>query len=55
MQRLNTMVSSLVLRRTKQELGPEMLKLTQRLVETHYIQLCEEEDEVYKELFKDAQ
>lgn len=55
MQRLNTMVSSLVLRRTKQELGPEKLELTQRVVCTHYIQLAEKEDEVYKELFKDAQ
>ncbi len=55
MQRLNTMVSSLVLRRTKQELGPEMLMLTQRLAHTHYIELSEKEDEVYKALFKDAQ
>ena len=45
MQELNTMVSGLVLHRTKGELGPqlgpELLKLTKQVVETHHIQLSQ--------------
>ena len=51
MQRLNTIVSGLVLRRTKEELGPELLKLTKRVVETHQIQLRPAEQQVYDALF----
>ena len=51
MQRLNTIVSGLVLRRTKEELGPELLKLTKRVVETHRIQLKPSEQQVYDTLF----
>ena len=56
MQRLNTMVSSLVLRRTKEEMGKELaqLKLTNKMVETHRIKLAEEENRVYQVLFREA-
>ena len=53
MRRLNTMVSALVLRRTKEEIG-DRLHLTKRLVETHNICLRPEEDDVYKVLFQEA-
>ena len=54
MQRLNTMVSSLVLRRTKDEVGSEVLKLTKRQVVTHTITLNPEEERVYQVLFREA-
>ena len=49
MQRLNTMVSSLVLRRTKEEMT--VLKLTRRIVEVHSLQLPQEQQEVYDVIF----
>ena len=55
MQRLNTMVSSLVLRRTKEDTSiSKMLQLTKREEETHLIELSPEEQEVYKVLFTEA-
>lgn len=54
MQRLNTIVSGLVLRRTKEEMGPELLKLTKRVVETHQVQLKPAEQQVYDALFFEA-
>ena len=54
MQRLNTIVSGLVLRRTKGEMGPELLKLTKRVVETHQVQLKPAEQQVYDALFFEA-
>ena len=54
MQRLNTIVSGLVLRRTKEEMGPELLKLTKRMVETHKVQLKPAEQQVYDSLFFEA-
>ena len=54
MQRLNTIVSGLVLRRTKEEMGPELLKLTKRMVETHRVQLKPAEQQVYDALFFEA-
>ena len=52
MQRLNTVVSSLVLRRTKQEV--ESLKLPQRLVEYHRLRFSQEEQIIYDVLFAAA-
>ena len=54
MQRLNTIVSGLVLRRTKDEMAPELLKLTKRVVETHQVQLKPAEQQVYDALFFEA-
>ena len=51
MQELNMVVSGLVLRQTKGELGPELLKFTKRLVETHHIQLKPSEQQVHDVLF----
>ena len=55
MQELNTMVSGLVLHRTKGELGPqlepELLKLTKQVVETYHIQLKPSEQQVHDVLF----
>ena len=51
MRELNMVVSGLVLRQTKGELGPELLKFTKRLVETHYIQLKPSEQQVHDVLF----
>lgn len=53
MRRLDTVVSALVLRRTKEEIG-DALQLTEKRVETHNIRLCPEEDKVYKVLFQEA-
>lgn len=54
MQRLNTIVSGLLLRRTKEEMAPELLKLTKRVVETHQVQLKPAEQQVYDALFFEA-
>ena len=54
MQRLNTMVSSLVLRRTKAEMSGELLKLTKRQVETHSLHLSQQEQEIYNALFTET-
>ena len=51
MQELNMVFSGLVLRQTKGELGPELLKFTKRLVETHHIQLKPSEQQVHDVLF----
>ena len=56
MRRLNTMVSSLMLRRTKEEMEEkQQLKLTKRDVVTHMIKLRPMEREIYQVLFKEAQ
>ena len=52
MQRLNTVVSTLVLRRTKQEV--ESLKLPQRMVEYHQLSFSPEEQVIYNVLFAAA-
>ena len=54
MQRLNTMVSSLVLRRTKEELSGGILKLTKKIETRHTIKLRPEEMIVYKYLYSEA-
>ena len=55
MQRLNTMVSTMVLRRTKEEMTErKQLDLTERKVETHMIQLRKEERDIYHVLFTEA-
>lgn len=55
MQRLNMMVSTMVLRRTKEEMKErKQLQLTGRKVETHMIQLRPEERDVYQVLFAEA-
>ena len=54
MQRLNTMVSSLVLRRTKEELSGGVLKLTKKIETRHTIKLRPEEMIVYKYLYSEA-
>ena len=51
MEELNMMFSGLVLRQTKGELGPELLKFTKQLVETHHIQLKPSEQQVHGVLF----
>ena len=55
MQELNMVVSGLVLRQTTGELGPQLgpqlLKLTKRVVETHHIQLKPSEQQVHGVLF----
>lgn len=53
MQRLNTMVSSLMLRRTKEEMSE--LKLTDKEVKTHMVQMRQEESDVYRVLFQESQ
>lgn len=52
MQRLDTVVSSLVLRRTKLEV--ETLKLPQRMVEYHQLSFSLEEQVIYDVLFAAA-
>ena len=54
MKRLDTVVSSLVLRRTKEELDRSTLSLTQRNVTSHTIELLQEEKQVYDILFAEA-
>ena len=54
MKRLDTLVSALVLRRTKEEIG-DSLRLTEKIVKTHQIQLKPEENDVYRVLFREAQ
>ena len=54
MKRLDTVVSSLVLRRTKEDLDKSTLSLTQRNVTSHTIQLLQEEKQVYDILFAEA-
>ena len=50
------MVSSLVLRRSKEEMNErQQLKLTERQVKTHIVQLRQEEKDVYHVLFQEAQ
>ena len=53
MKRLDTVVSSLVLRRTKQDID-KTLNLTKRSVESHTITLQDEEKQVYSILFTEA-
>ena len=53
MKRLDTVVSSLVLRRTKEDID-KMLNLTKRSVESHTITLQDEEKQVYSILFTEA-
>ena len=54
MKRLDTVVSSLVLRRTKEDINNKTLNLTQRSVHSHPIQLLEGERQVYDILFAEA-
>ena len=54
MRRINTMVTSLMLRRTKEEIQ-DQIHLTQKFVETHVITLRQEEKDIYDVLFKKAQ
>lgn len=53
MKRLNTVVSSLVLRRTKEDID-KTLNLTKRSIESHTITLQDEEKQVYSILFTEA-
>ena len=53
MKRLDTVVSSLVLRRTKEDID-KTLNLTKRTDESHTISLQEEEKQVYTILFTEA-
>jgi len=53
MKRLDTLVSALVLRRTKEEIG-DTLHLTEKVVETHQIHLKSEEYDVYRVLYQEA-
>jgi SNF2 family DNA or RNA helicase len=53
MRRLDTVVSSLVLRRTKEDIN-KTLKLTRRSIESHTISLQDEEKQVYSILFTEA-
>ena len=53
MKRLDTVVSSLVLRRTKEDID-KTLNLTKRTVESHTITLHDEEKQVYTILFTEA-
>ena len=56
MRRLNTLVSTLVLRRTKEEMTERrLITLTNKEVRTHMVQLQEKEREVYQVLFQEAQ
>ena len=54
MKRLDTVVSSLVLRRTKEDVDKVTLSLTKRSITSHTIQLKEEEKQVYDILFAEA-
>ena len=54
MQRLNTMVSSLVLRRTKADLNPDHLCLTKKIVIQHSIKLSEDEMAIHRYMFIEA-
>ncbi len=54
MQRLNTMVSSLVLRRTKADLNPDHLRLTKKIVIQHSIKLSEDEMAIHRYMFIEA-
>lgn len=54
MKRLDTVVSSLVLRRTKEDVDKMMLNLTKRDITSHTIHLKEEEKQVYDILFSEA-
>lgn len=54
MKRLDTVVSSLVLRRTKEDVDKVTLNLTKRNVTSHTIHLKEEEKQVYDILFSEA-
>ena len=55
MRRLNTMVSSLVLRRTKEELAERKeLTLTHREINSHMITLRQEEKDIYQVIFDEA-
>ena len=53
MKRLDTVVSSLVLRRTKEDIN-KTLNLTKRSIESHTITLQDEEKQVYSILFTEA-
>lgn len=56
MRRLNTMVSSLVLRRTKKEMCErQQLALPEREVRTHRVQMSQEESNIHQVLFMEAQ
>lgn len=56
MQRLNTLVSTLVLRRTKEEMTERrQITLTKKEVRTHMVQLRQQEGDVYHVLFQEAQ
>ena len=56
MRRLNMMVSSMVLRRTKEEMTERKeLELPDRTVQIHSIQLCQLEKNIYQVLFAEAQ
>ena len=54
MKRLDTVVSSLVLRRTKDDMDKVTLNLTKRNVTSHTIHLKDEEKQVYDILFSEA-
>ncbi len=55
MQRLNMMVSTMVLRRTKEDMhARKQLQLTDKKVERHMIQLRQDERNIYKVLFTEA-
>lgn len=56
MRRLNMMVSSMVLRRTKEEMKERKeLELPDRTVQIHSIQLRQLEKDIYQVLFAEAQ
>lgn len=54
MQRLNTMVSSLVLRRTKEDLSSGTLQLTKKVVTQHRIDLKEDEMAIHQYMYTEA-
>ena len=54
MARLNTLVANLMLRRSKEEVK-DQLCLTQKIVQTHNIDLHHDEKEIYQVFFQEAQ
>ncbi len=54
MQRLNTMVSSLVLRRTKDDLSSENFQLTKKMVTQHSVDLNEDEMAIHRYMYTEA-
>ena len=51
MQRLNTMVSSLVLRRTKDDISSENFQLTKKMVTQHSVDLNEDEMAIHRYMY----